>query len=211
MARDVQFDDKDIHTTVRLYDKDFKLIKELGARTDPGGFEKLNLVGNYFAPRVAGDQIYVVDSALESVVSVFDRNGVRLKELRLPLAPVKMTAALKEAIIKPVKLRMSQDSISRTIPWKDYEKRLFFPDQTPGLDYFDVVEGKFVARTYKYHEDKVEFAVFDREGRELRRLDLPFTGRSSNGALYCFYQGRYYYLRENIEEEVWELHAEKVW
>jgi hypothetical protein len=94
---------------------------------------------------------------------------------------------------------------------KDFEKRLFFPDQTPGLDYFDVVEGKFVARTYKYHKDKVEFVVFDMEGRESRRLDLPFTGRSSNGALYCFYQGRYYYLLENIEEEVWELHAEKVW
>jgi hypothetical protein len=206
VARDVQFDDKDIKTTVRLYDKDFKLIKELGARTDPGGFEKLNLVGNYFAPRVAGDHIYIVDAALESVVSVFDRNGVRLKELRLPLTPVKMTAALREAIVKPMR-----DDPGRGISWEEYEKRLFFPDLTPGLDFFDVVDGKMVARTYKFRQDAVEFAVFDAQGLELKRLFLPFTGRISKGVLFCFYQGRYYYLRENIEEEVWELHAEKVW
>jgi hypothetical protein len=49
------------------------------------------------------------------------------------------------------------------------------------------------------------------QGRELRRLDLPFTGRLSNGILFSFYQGRYYYLRENPDEEVWELHVEKAW
>jgi hypothetical protein len=91
--------------------------------------------------------------------------------------------------------------------WEEYEKRLFFPARAPGLDYFEVIEGKFVARTYKYRQDLVEFAVFDLEGRELRRLDLPFTGRLSNGILFCFYEGRYYYLRENPDEDVWELHV----
>ncbi|MCK7462161.1 MAG: hypothetical protein MZU84_08895 [Sphingobacterium sp.] len=57
----------------------------------------------------------------------------------------------------------------------------------------------------------VEFARFDEQGRELGRLDLPFTGRLSNGILFCFYQGRYYFLRENPDEEVWELHAVKAW
>jgi hypothetical protein len=206
VARDLNFDEKGSTTTIRLYDKDFKLVKEIGARTASEGLTKINLVADYFAPRVAGERLYVIDAAQNSVVTVYDRNGVPQKEIRLPLEPLKMTDALKAAVIKPLK-----ESWTGPTRWEDFEKRLFFPNQTPGLDHFEVLDGKLVARTYNYRQDKVEFALLDEQGRELRRLDLPFTGRLSNGLLFCFYQGRYYYLRENPEEEVWELHAEKAW
>ena len=206
VVRDVSFDEKAATTTIRLYDKDFKLVQEIGARKESTGLTKINLVANYYAPRVVGNELYVIDAAQESVVAVYDRNGVRQREIRLPLEPLKMTAALKEAVIKPLK-----ENWTGMMRWEDYEKRLFFPDQTPGLDYFDILDGKFVARSYKYRQDRVEFAVFDLQGREFRRMDLPFTGRLSNGILFCFYQGRYFYLRENPEEEVWELHVEKAW
>lgn len=206
VARDVDFDETGATTTIRLYDKDFKLVKEVGARKEPAGLMKINLVANYYAPRVAGDQLYVIDAAQDSIVTVYNRTGVREKEIRLPLEPVKMTSALREAIVKPVK-----ESLNRMISWEEYEKRLIFPDRTPGLDYFEVCDGRFVARTYKYRQDLAEFAVFDLQGRELKRMDLPFTGRLSNGILFCFYQGRYFHLRENPDEEVWELHVEKAW
>ena len=206
VVRGVNFDEKGATTTIRLYDKNFRLVKDIGARTASASLAKINLVADYFAPRVVCDQLYVIDAAQDSVVTVYDRNGVEQKKIRLPLEPVKMTAALKDAIIKPVR-----EGWTGPMRWADYEKRLFFPSQTPGLDYFEVLEGKFVARTYKYRQDKVEFALFDELGREFWRLDLPFTGRLSNGILFCFYQGRYFYLRENPQEEVWELHAEKAW
>jgi hypothetical protein len=206
VVRGVNFDEKGATTTIRLYDKDIKLVKEIGSRTEASNIMKINLVANYFAPRVFGDRLYVIDAAQESIVTVYDRNGVQQKEIRLPLEPVKMTAALREAVTKSIK-----DGWTGPMRWEDYEKRLFFPDRTPGLDYFEVLGGQFVARTWKYREDKVEFALFDEQGRELRRLDLPYTGRLSNGILFCFYQGRYFYLRENPQEEVWELHAEKAW
>jgi len=206
VVRDLLLDEKGATTTIRLYDKDFKLLQEIGARTTPAGLDKINLVSDYFAPRVVDDQLYVIDAGRESVVGVYDRNGVRQKEVRLPLKPFKMTASLKEAVIKPLK-----ETWTGPTRWEDFEKRLFFPNQTPGLDYFEVCDGKFVTRTYKYRQDLVEFAVFDLEGRELKRMDLPFTGRLSNGILFCFYQGRYYYLRENPDEEVFELHVENAW
>lgn len=206
LAGDLQLDPKETTRTIRLYDKNFKLIREIGAHKEPMGLDKINLVSDVFSPRVVGDQIFVILSGKESIVTVYDRNGIRQKDIRLPLAPIKMTAALREAIIKPLR----EDRELRS-GWAEFEKRIFLPDQTPGLDYFDVVDGKFVARTYKYRQDSVEFAVFDPEGRELRRTFLPFTGRLSNGILFCFYQGRYFYLRENVDEEVWELHSEKVW
>jgi len=206
VVRDLNFDEKGMTTTIRLYDKDFKLIKDVGARTSAGGLDKINLVSDYYSVRVAGDRLYVIDASQDSVVTILDRNGALQKEVHLPLAPFRMTDELKAAIIKPVK-----DSWDRTMRWEDYEKRLFFPSQAPGLDHFEVSDGRFIVRTYKYSGDKVEFVLFDEGGRELQRQYLPFTGRLSNGLLFCFYQGRYYYLRENAEEEVWELHAETAW
>jgi hypothetical protein len=206
IVKDFNFDDKEVTATIKLYDKNFKLIQDIGTRKEIGGINKINLVGNYYSPRVIGDQIFAIESGKESIVTVFDRNGIRQNEIRLPLDPIKITGALKEAILKPLR----EDRELRS-SWAEFGKRIFFPDATPGLDYFDVVDGKFVSRTYKYKGDSVEFAVFDSQGRELKRLFLPFTGRLSNGVLFCFYQGRFYYLRENIDGEVWELHCEKAW
>jgi hypothetical protein len=206
VARQVTFDEKGATTAIRLYDKNFKLIKEIGSHTSPEGLTRINVVADYYAPRVVGDQLYVIDAGKDSIVTVYDRHGVQQKEIRLPLEPIKMTAALKEAVIKPLK-----ESWTGRLPWEEFEKRLFFPDQTPGLDYFEVLDGHFVTRTWKYRQDKVEFALFDREGKELGRLDLPFTGRLSEGILFCFYQGRYYYIRETPDGEAFELHAEKAW
>jgi len=206
LAKDFQFDSMETTARIRLYDKNFKLIREIGARKEPRGIEKINLVSDYYSPRVAGDQIFVIASGRESIVTVYDRNGTRQEEIRLPLEPIKMTAALKEAVIKPLKENWGSRS-----GWDAFEKRFYFPDQTPGLDHFEIIDGKFVTRTYRYRQNYVEFVIFDQQGRELRRMFLPFTGRLSNGVLFCFYQGRYFYLRENIEGEVWELHSEKVW
>ncbi len=206
VSKDYQHDSNGTTATIRLYDKNFKLIREIGALKDPLGIEKINLVADYYSPRVVGDQIFVISAGKESIVTVYNRDGIRQREIRLPLEPVKMTAALREAIVKPLK-----ENSELKAGWKEFEKRFYFPDRTPGLDYFDIVDGKFVTRTYNYRQDSVEFVIFDLQGRELQRLDLPYTGRLSNGVLFCFYQGRYFYLQEDSTGEAWELHSEKVW
>lgn len=192
--------------TVRLYDGNFKLIKELAGWKDSQGFEKINLVSDYLSFRVVGDQAMIAASGKETTVTVIDANGQIARKIPLALEPIQITAALKAAIIKPVK-----DGWGTEPGWAEYEQRFFFPDQTPGLDHFDAVDGRFVARTYRYKDDAVEFVFFDQAGKELKRMFLPFTGRLSQGIHFCFYQGRYYYLKENIDEEAYELHSIKVW
>jgi hypothetical protein len=206
LVKDWRFDNKETTTTINLYDKDFKLIRELGVHKEAGGTSKINLVAEHYSARVAGEKIFLVESGKETMVSIYDRNGVQERKIRLPLPPVKMTDALKETIIKP--LKEAPDMKSR---WAAFSERLSFPDQTPGLDYFNIVGNKFVARTYTYRDNAVEFVIFDMQGKELKRQFLPYTGRLSHGCLFCFFQGRFYYLRENLDEEVWELHSEKVW
>jgi hypothetical protein len=206
VARDFQFDDKETTTTIRLYDKGMKLLRELGVHKVPGGISKINLAAEYYFARVVDEKIFLVESRKETLVTVFDANGAKLREIRLRLPPMEMTTALKEAIIKP--LKEEPDMKSR---WAAFESRLVFPDHTPGLDYSDIVDGKLVTRTYNYRAAEVEFVIFDLQGKELKRQFLPFTGRLNNGCLFSFFQGCFYYLKENLDAETWELHAQKVW
>ncbi|MFC2141454.1 6-bladed beta-propeller [Acidobacteriota bacterium] len=206
LAGDLQFSAKETTRTIRLYDKDFKLIREVGSHKVSMGLEKLNLVSEVFSSRVVGDQILIIASGEKSIVTIYDMNGIQQEEIHLPLEPIKITAKMKEFFIQPLK----EDPVIKD-SWNMIEKRIYFPDKTPGLDYFEVVDGKFIARTYKYRQNSVEFVVSDQQGRELQRMFLHNTGRLSNGILFCFYQGHFYYLLENIEEEAWELHSEKVW
>lgn len=203
VIRGLDFAEKGMVTTIRLVDKDFRSLKEIGSRTEDSNPFKINLVSAYYSMRVDGDQIFVIDSGKESVVTAFDRNGVQQREMRLPLKPLKMTAALREAIIKPIK----EDPEMRT-GWAEFEKRIYLPDETPGLDYFEPADGKFYTRTFRYLGNSVEFVIFDQQGKELKRVFLPFTGRLSNGILFCFHDGSFYYLRENPDDDVWELCVE---
>ncbi|MCK7468544.1 MAG: hypothetical protein MZU91_10885 [Desulfosudis oleivorans] len=209
VVRDLNFDEKGTATTIRLYDKDFKPVKEIGVRTNSAeGLDEDQPRLGLLRP-ARGRRPALRDRRRTG----FRRHGLRPErgpgknEIRLPLEPLKMTDALKAAVIKPIK-----DSWDETDPLGGLRKAPGLSRaSTPGLDHFEVLDGTYVVRTYKYRQDLVEFARFDEQGRELGGLDLPFTSRLSNGILFCFYQGRYYFLRENPDEEVWELHAVKAW
>jgi len=158
LARDLQIDNEGITITIRLYDKDFKLIRELGLQRQSGSIYKINPVTDYYSTCVSGDKIFVIDSRRKTLVIMYDQNGVEQNKIHLALPPIKMTTALKEIILKPFK-----GSPSR---WKEIERRIILPNQTPGLDYFEVVDDKIIARTFHYREQSVEFVVFDFLGRE---------------------------------------------
>ena len=202
-ARDLQIDNEGVTITIRLYDENIKLIRELGAQRQSGSILKITRLRIIILPAQAAINIFVIDSKKETFVMVYNQSGVQLGKVKPPLPPLKMTTALKEVILQPFR-----GSPSR---WKEIEKRVMLPGQTPGLNYFEVVDGKFVTRTYHYRENSVEFVIFDSQGRELKRMFLPQTNWLANGSLFFFFKGFFYYLKENPDEEAWELHKEKVW
>jgi len=205
LVGDYAFDPPSSAKTIRLYDGKFKLLREIGIWKDTQVFGKLNPAPNYQTFRVSGDRMYIVETSRETKVTVRDADGNVLEEIRLPLEPAKMTAALKSSIIKALKDSYGPD-LSR---WDRVEKMLVFSDYAPGLDWFDVADGMFIARTYRYRGDEVEFAFFDMAGKEIKRMFLPFTGRNSNGIPFCVHEGLFYYLKMNEADDTYELHALK--
>jgi len=85
LVGDLQFSAKETTRTIRLYDKDFKLIREVGSFKQSYGLDKLNLVSEVYSSRVVDDQIFIIASGDKSIVTVYDKNGIQQKEISLPL------------------------------------------------------------------------------------------------------------------------------
>jgi hypothetical protein len=202
LARDLRYEDSGLLVTIRLYDKDFRKLQELVNHRMPLG-DKISLVSDYYSACVVGDHAYVVESGNETRVAVYDQYGGKQREFSLPLEPVRLTPEVREILFRPFREQPEFHS--------DDESLYDFPEWAPGLDYFDVVDGKCIARTFNYRGDLVEFAIFDLEGRELGRVFLPNLGFLYHGIRFRFFQDRYYYLRKNATDGVWELNEEKAW
>jgi hypothetical protein len=201
VARDFRYDDNELSVSIQLHSKDFNLRRELAKHRIPLG-SQINLVPDYCSVSVAGDLAYVIESAQETKVSVFDQAGAKRNEVVLPLKPVRVGPELKETLLAPLR---------KEPEWRSGDESLYcFPEWTPGLDYFAVVDGKFCVRTYEHRENAVEFVFFDLQGKELQRLFLPQVGCLSHNRLFSFYQDRFYCLQKNASIGAWELHEVKV-
>lgn len=84
LAGDLQISPTELTRTIRLYDSNFKLIRELGTVKHASSFDKLNLVTEIFSPRTDEDKIFIIASGKESIVTVYDRNGIRKKRSVCP-------------------------------------------------------------------------------------------------------------------------------
>ena len=179
VARDFRFDDSAMSVSIQLHGKDYNMRLELAKHRIPLG-SQINLVPEYYSVRVAGDLAYVIESGKETKISVFDQAGAKRQEVVLPLKPVLVGPELKETLLAP--LRSEPE-------WRSGDEALYgFPEWTPGLDYFDVVDGRFIVRTYEHRENAVEFVIFDLQGKELQRLFLPVSAAFPITAYSAFFR-----------------------
>jgi len=173
-------------------------------KTTNYGNKRLNLVSSHCSLVVSNERIFIVDSARETFIRSYNHRGNLLNEVKLDLNPEKITRALREKVAGEVKEDMNEER------WKEFKKKLYFPDSAPGLNYFGIFDNMMVARTYRFKGDKAEFVFFDMTGKELKRVYLYDSGRTSNGIPFCFHNGYFYYIKENYDAETWELFSEKL-
>jgi len=204
LTRDYIFSPEKSETVIKLWDKNFNLIKKLGNMRGESTFTRINPVPGYYLCLVANNSIYIVDSAMTTRIKIFDRDGKYRSELKLPVSGIKLNSKLKEKIIGEL-IQMINKEI-----WKSIKKRMFYPGFVPGLNWFGIDDETMIARTYRFNDDKVEFVFFNTDGKVIKEMFMYDTGRISNGMTFCFSDGKYYYLKENFDEERWELFAEKI-
>jgi hypothetical protein len=94
--------------------------------------------------------------------------------------------------------------------WKELTQRInpmiAFHGYFPPINWFDIdpVQKVIYLRTFKTENEKGKYILFDFNGRLIKKILLP------SGGHIAFFNGKYYRLVENEDEEVWELHVIKI-
>ena len=201
----------------RIYDSNLKLKRkffgELPAlpaappppgRAKPTGRSDKLLIRDYGDYTVYEDRIYVVDSRRGFSISVFDENGILIREIKHPVDKAKVPKSFVDEVVKQWKASKDwQTNYSHINP--------VVPEYFPALIDFKIDHGRICALTAAEKDDLYEIIVMDLEGRILGRefrfplqpnFELPFF----NGFKYDIEGDKLVWFDYNDDKDTYELH-----
>jgi len=195
-----------------VMDKDMKNVKVFHKQKMSGGQNRVDLTFDGMGITSSNGKLYVENSPAGFHILVFDLKGNKLSEIKKDFEQVKFTEKMKDHAIEQLKTHPSV----RQIGWDSFKKivKIEHGEFLPLIQDMVIDNKRIYVRTNTRKSDKVEFIVMDMSGKILNKLFLPepndidfgnkIFGRPAR--FYKIYNGKYYYLKENIDEEMWELH-----
>lgn len=199
------------YNAVNLLDKDFNIIRVLHKSKTVKLFTSENMrrkriirpVPDYFGCRVYNNRIYVGNTFRGFSITVYDSAGNELYEINKDYKKIKLPEYRVEKFMKGMKETPSWENIKRTIHYE-------FPDYFPAFKIFWVNSGNIYVVTDKLKKEKEknnrqrELVVLDLKGKVLKKVFTPASNLCATD------KNRFYYLQENQEDEVWEIHSVEI-
>ncbi len=204
-----------------LLDPDMNVIKELHKQESFDRQKELIMVRDTIHFEVYNDKIYVEESDKGFYIEVFDGKGNRLYEIKKNFAAPKVTANDKKAIFNNLKKDNLIAVVARSEGgWDEFAKKgtFTYPTAFPHIQDIKITNDKIYVSTFERKDNKEKCIIMDLKGNIIGTSYLPITGQSSfttrtmgkDNRFYGITDNKFYYLKENEDEEVWELHASEI-
>lgn len=173
---------------------------------------------------IIGDKLYVDQSPDGFLIGVYDENGNKVKEIRKEFTPLPVSAAHRETAfndfleIPSVRRMIKEQGRAAAIKFAKQQK-LTYPEFFPAIRYMLADQGKLYIKTHAQKQGKEQYLEMDTNGKLLDTYYLPKTKRveflvrlQGDKKFYTIHNGIFYYLKsiEDDEDEIWELHMEKL-
>ena len=194
--------------SILLLNKNLETLKELAVlkpseSKSNSSVRKIDAYWDYSNFQVYEDLIFVGDTTKGFYFEVFDSNGKLLYKIDKSgeVKRVPVTEKMKNEFLE--KNKNSDDiQIGKMFGVKS---KYTFPDYLPAFKQLYIEGGKIYAETYVTKADKTEVIVMDLKGNILKRVFLDL-----NGNCVMVFDNAFYYLRDNIDNDNWELFREPV-
>jgi hypothetical protein len=211
----IRDDDGSLLPTGRIYDSRLKIKRDFygalpalpPAPPPPGRAMKKSdklLIRDYGDYTVYGNHIYVANSRRGLSISVFDEDGVLLREINPSVDKLKVPTGFVDAVVKEWKA--SKD-------WQSYYSYInpVVPEYFPAFIDFKIDQGRLCVLTAAKKNDLYEFIVMDPEGKILERkfrfpLKPDFEYPFYNGNKYDIEGRQIIWIAYNDDKETYELH-----
>jgi hypothetical protein len=135
-------------------------------------------------------------SAKGFYIGVFDANGNKLYEIKPDYEKIKVTESYKKKSLEEIKSLWS-----KRVSQPKY--KVVFPEYFPPPYMFYVNTGRIYVFTWKEKNNSKELIVMDVKGNVQKKVFVPVTDKDE---AVCFSGDQYYFLRENLDKEMIELH-----
>ena len=200
-----------IYYNISLLDKKSDTIKILHKSKElkiftSGKTQKKKIMrplSGYFNYEIYNNHIYIADCQKGFSITVFDSEGNQLYEINRKYKKVKVPRTFIDNLMNKLK---------KTPVWERIKTRYHnvFPEYFPAIKRFWVNNGRIYTLTNEKKEEgkkgKVqrELVVLDLKGKIIKRMFVPdVKGCTIDRNIF-------YYLFENEDKEVWELHAKEI-
>ncbi len=194
---------KNLNSSYALYLYNSKLEKVRKAFDVEKSKRMYSYLEETFMFQTNGKHLFVVRGK-DLNIEVFDKNINQLYSIFREYKFVKCTEDRKTKILKT--LDTPKKGSERF--YRKTKKRAFFPEYFRAIHEFFVADGKVYVQTYRGEGDKREFLIFEEKGKYLKSVYLPGVCEKLLGVrLYTIRNNKLYYLIDNVEEEMWELHV----
>ena len=204
-----------------LLDPEMNVIKELYKQESLDRKKEIIMIRDTIHFAVYKDKIYVEESDKGFLIEVFDSKGNRLYEIKKNIAAPKITEKDKKAIFN----NLTEDNLIAVIArreggWDKFAKAgtFTYPAVFPHIRDIKITDDKIYVSTFEQKDNKEKYMIMDLKGNIIGTSYMPVTGQSSFSArsigkdnrFYGIAGNKFYYLVENEDEEMWELHSAEI-
>lgn len=194
-------ENQSITMAASLYDSQLKKIKTIHEQKfmQRGAFEFPVSPPIFY---VVKDKI-IMGGEQGLVINIFNEKGEKLSTIQKEYKLLKVTDEYKKGVHEFFKTNPATKQFYEII-----KNQLKFSEEFPAIQQFFVADQKIYVHTYLKENGRYEFLVFDFPGKLLKRLFLPLEYMDGlRPSPMTIRHNKLFQLRENIDEEMWELHA----
>jgi hypothetical protein len=195
----VQEENNLFYLTINFFDSNLKKGKEYyRVESSARRSGEIKLLRKTFEFCVHDNQLFVVGKD-GFIIDVLDHTGKWLYSISQEYKKRKFTSDDEKKIRNVLE-----------IIWKEgyhvLKDRLVFPDYYPEIQHLYIDDNKIYVLTWKIENEKVEFFIFDINGKLLKRLFIPFVFQTPLLPYpYVIKNGKLYQVIENEKTESWEF------
>jgi hypothetical protein len=155
---------------------------------------------------VVDDKIFLADNRKGFHISVMDKQGNLLYEIKKEEKPLKVPKDYKNTYLKRQQEHPEWESLERQF-------NFLFKEYFPAFSSFKLADNKIYVTTYKKMDEKHEIVVMDLEGKILKRCySFPFPPYQDPSYSITLFSDRYdiykdeiYHLTYNFDTDIYEL------
>jgi len=193
--------DSDLEKIIDIYDAVFNKVSFYKNKSSK---EMINRINGATSAWCYDGKIFIGEPDKGYLITVFDNKGKKLYEIRKALNPRKITEEEKKANINQYRKHIGESR------WKEYTMRCesYFTEYYPAFENCSVNNDKIYIFEFP-RDDKRDIQILDLKGNSLRKITIaenPYFTGIIFFRRYYIYNGKFYYVLENQDEEQWEIH-----